>query len=119
MGQFPPVLKSFGSAPATVTEEMVSGTACSLVSVTDWPALVVPTNWAGKVSEELESTTGWTAFAVRLTAVGLPDALYEMFIVPFCGPREGGVRLTPIWQLWPEGSVAGANGQVVLGALSE
>jgi hypothetical protein len=76
-----------------------------LESVTDCAALVVPTGWLAKVSEEAERlTTGAEAAApvpVRLTDCGLPEALSVMLRVPVRVPDAVGVNVTLMVQLAP------------------
>jgi hypothetical protein len=76
-----------------------------LESVTDCAALVVPTIWPAKVSEEVERlTTGAEAAApvpVRLNDCGLPEALSVMLRVPMRVPDAVGVNVTLMVQLAP------------------
>src|SRR5580658_1903270 len=59
--------------PAIETPEMFSGIFCSLVTVTVWPPLVVPTNCAAKVnfSEAGKIATGAIPFPASVTVCGL------------------------------------------------
>ena len=76
-----------------------------LESVTDCAALVVPTVWLVKVSEEAERlTTGAEAAApvpVRLTDCGLPEVLSVMLKVPVRVPDAVGVNVVLIVQFAP------------------
>ena len=76
-----------------------------LESVTDCAALVVPTGWLVKVSEEAERlTTGAEAAApvpVRLTDCGLPEALSVMLRLLDRVPEAVGVNVTLMLQLAP------------------
>src|SRR5260370_18272453 len=76
-----------------------------LASVTVCAALMVPTVWLVKVSEEAERlTTGAEAAApvpVRLTDCGLPEALSVMLRVPVRVPDAVGVNVTLMVQLSP------------------
>jgi hypothetical protein len=74
-------------------------------SVTVCAALVVPTVWLVKVSEEAERlTTGAEAAApvpVRLTDCGLPEVLSAMLKVPVRVPDAVGVNVVLIVQFAP------------------
>jgi hypothetical protein len=77
--------------------------------VTLWELLVVPINWAAKVSGEDRLTTGPVPVPLKLTVWGLPGALSVSERLPDRVPVAVGVNVTLITQLLPA-----ATGALVL-----
>src|SRR5713226_4780622 len=100
-----PQLLVWAKSPLAETLVRFSEALPVLESVTDCAALVVPTGWLAKVSEEAERlTTGAEAAApvpVRLTDCGLPEALSAMLKLPVRVPDAVGVNVTLMLQLAP------------------
>ena len=111
-------------APETETPDMLSGIFCWLLTLTVWPALVVPSNCAAKVnfSEVGEIATGAIPFPESVIVCGLLLALVVMVTEPAGWvPNATGVRVRPMVQLAP-GVPLGANepelGHVVDGSMA-
>jgi len=119
VGQVEVTAKSSGSAPMIVAEAMFSGTLCRLVSVLVCAGSAVPSVCASKVIPVCESLTGEIPVPVRLTdTAGIEDVLFRV-TEPACAPSAVGVKVMPIMQLPPAGTVAGDTAQVVLVELIE
>src|SRR5258708_19868731 len=100
-----PQVLVWAKSPLAETPVRFSEALPVLESVTDCAALVVPTVWPAKASEEAERlTTGAEAAApvpVRLTDCGLPEALSVMLRVPVRLPDAVGVNVTLMVQFAP------------------
>src|SRR5260370_710195 len=100
-----PQVLVWAKSPLAETPVRFSEALPVLESVTDCAALVVPTVWLAKASEEAERlTTGAEAAApvpVRLTDCGLPEALSVMLTLLGRAPGTGGVEGERVVELGP------------------
>jgi hypothetical protein len=100
-----PQVLVWAKSPLAETPVRFSEALPVFASVTVCAALVVPTVWLVKVSEEAERlTTGAEAAApvpVRLTDCGLPEVLSAMLKVPVRVPDAVGVNVVLIVQFAP------------------
>jgi len=108
---------SLGSAPVMFADVICNGTFCSLVNVTDFAALVLPTNCVANESEPGDRSTPANALPLSATDCGVPGALSLILMLPGCEPVVVAVRSTAITHVLPVGA-AGTDpapiGQVVL-----
>jgi hypothetical protein len=84
-------------------------------SVDDFAALVVPTAWAAKLSDDGVSVSADVApVPVRLTLWGLPLALSVKRSVAFRVPVAVGLKVTVAVHVAPGASVVGLMGHVLV-----
>src|SRR5438067_1446456 len=104
--------KSPALVPVSPTLVMVRGAVPLLVSVTGWPALVVPVGWLPNerlVGERV--TAGAVPVPLSATVCGLPPALSLMETLALRLPVAPGVKVTLMVQVALTASVLGLLGQ--------
>ncbi len=91
-------------SPLAVMLVMLSVVLPKLVSVTDFPGLVVPTSWAAKVTpvgDKVAFGPETTPVPLREAICGLPAALSETLSAALRNPDVVGLNVTLIVQLAP------------------
>ena len=112
------VLDACAKSPEVEIPEIVSGTAWLFLTVTLFPALVVPITWLAKVRFAGVRLTGAVPVPLNGAVCGEFEALSLTVSVPVRAPTAVGVKVTETWQLSLAPSVLGDTGQVEVSAKS-